>query len=192
MSTVGEVLERYGVGISEEDLAGLLGEALEAEGRAAATGLSRREAEFVAQHSGLAMSAADVRSDPPPVVARLATELGALARSVSTEELARHWGLDGSRVRHRARDGALYSVRVGRTLRFPLWQFDEHYRPVPGLAAVLRALPEGLHPAEVEGWMITPNTNLVVDDEPVSARDWLLRGGDLPAVTELAQSIDRW
>jgi hypothetical protein len=192
MSTVAEVLERYGVGISEEDLAELLSEALEAEGRAAATGLSRPEAEFLAEHSGLKMSARDVQNGRPPVVGRLATELGALARSVSTEELARRWELDGSRVRHRARDGALYSVRVGRSLRFPLWQFDEQFHPVPGLATVLRALPEGLHPAEVEGWMTSPNTNLVVDDEPVSARDWLLRGGGLPAVTELAQSIDRW
>jgi hypothetical protein len=86
----------------------------------------------------------------------------------------------------------LYSVRSGRALRLPAWQFDADRRPLPGLAAVLAALPEGLHPREVEGFMTTPQSELVLDDAPAAPREWLLHGGDPQVVASLAADLDRW
>lgn len=57
---------------------------------------------------------------------------------------------------------------------------------------VLAALPKGLHPAEVEGFLVNANPNLAIDDEVVSARDWLLRGGDVGRIVALAESLTHW
>lgn len=193
MSVVSEVLEAYDAGLTEEDVAQMLLQALKGGAHRGAVALTAGEAAFLKAHAGVP------GYDParPPdtrrlAAARLEVEMSVVATSLSTEELAERQGVDGSRVRHRARDGSLYSVRIGRSLRFPLWQFDDAFHTIPGLSTVLAALPKGLHPAEVEGWMTNPNPNLVIDEEIVSARDWLLRGGDVGNVEELTESLTRW
>jgi hypothetical protein len=193
VSVVSEVLEAYDAGLSEEDVAQMLRQALEAGAHRGAATLTADEAAFLEAHAGVAGYDPDKALDVRGIVtARLEVEMSVVATSCSTEELAGRLGIDGSRVRHRARDGSLYSVRVGRSLRFPRWQFDDGLRTLPGLSTVLAALPKGLHPAEVEGWVVNPNPNLVIDGDVVSARDWLLRGGEVGRVLELAESLTRW
>jgi hypothetical protein len=193
VTAVSEVLEAYDAGLSEEDVAQMLRHALEAGAHRGAVTLTADEAAFLTAHAGVAgydpYKPPDVRA---MVTARLEVEMSVVATSWSTEELAGHLGIDGSRVRHRARDGSLYSLRVGRSLRFPRWQFDDELRTLPGLSMVLAALPKALHPAEVEGFLVNANPNLAIDDEVVSARDWLLRGGDVGRIVELAESLTRW
>jgi hypothetical protein len=192
MSVISEVLEQYDAPLSEEDVAQILRDALEAGGHRPSTGLTQDEKDFLVQHAGLTGYDPDHPDPHRMATARLEVEMSVLSRSLSTEALGERLGIDGSRVRHRYRDGSLYAVRVGRSLRFPLWQFDEDYRTIPGLSTVLAALPKDLHPAEVDGWMTSPEGNLAIDDQAVSVREWLLRGGDVGRVTELVDSIDRW
>jgi hypothetical protein len=193
VSVVSDVLEAYDAGLTEEDVAQMLREALGGGAHRGATTLTAEEVDFLTAHAGVPGydpgKPLDVRR---VVAARLEVEMSVVATSLSTEELGSRLGIDGSRVRHRARDGSLYSVRVGRALRFPLWQFDDQLRTIPGLRTVLAALPKGLHPAEVEGWMTNPDPDLIIDEEIVSVRDWLLRGGDAGRVVELSESLTRW
>ena len=191
--TVDDVLREHGVDESEAEFAALLSDALAHAPRPDATALPRSEEAFLARHSGVSPAEARAAGGPrAAAVAQAGVAVGLLARSTTVAELAQAWGVDGSRVRHRVRDGALYSVRSGRALRLPAWQFDADQRPLPGLAIVLAALPAGLHPREVEGFMTTPQSELVVDDEPAAPRDWLLHGGDPHAVAAVAADLDRW
>lgn len=40
--------------------------------------------------------------------------------------------------------------------------------------------------------MTSPDTDLTVEDEPTSPRDWLLGGGDVRVVVALIEHIDEW
>lgn len=108
---IDEVLQRYGIELSEQDVADLLAAVFETEGRPASTGLSQPEAEFLGKHSGVQGDPTDPSVANAAVVERVRTELAGIARSLSTRELAAPWGVDGSRVRHRASEGARYAVR---------------------------------------------------------------------------------
>lgn len=57
---------------------------------------------------------------------------------------------------------------------------------------MLGALPQHLHPAEVEGFFATANPNLVLGEKPVSPIDWLVSGGNPDVVAGLARDLDRW
>ena len=60
---------------------------------------------------------------------------------------------------------------------------------VPDAETVLTALPEGLHPLVIADFFTQATTSLVMDEEPVSVRDWLTRGGDLETVVHLAECL---
>lgn len=193
MATISDLLVRYGIDISEDELVEAFRPVLEAAGRPLATTVPADEATFLADHAGMAIDSTGAgERRPGTVLERLTGEFGDLTRSLSGRELAERWGIDPSRVRHRARDGSLYAVRAVRALRFPSWQFDGDVRPLPALPRILAALPADLHPLEVEGWMTTANGNLIVDGRATTPRDWLIGGGDLTAVIEVAASVDRW
>lgn len=54
---------------------------------------------------------------------------------------------------------------------------------------MLAALPDGVHPVSLRTFMTHPDPSLLVDDLPVSPRDWLLGGGAGEAVSELAGTL---
>lgn len=60
------------------------------------------------------------------------------------------------------------------------------------LARVLEATPVGLDPMEVEGFLSTPNPNLIIDDRIVTAAEFLAAGGDTDVVVHLARDLDWW
>lgn len=62
----------------------------------------------------------------------------------------------------------------------------------PSLSQVLEAMPAGLDPAEIEGFLTTPNPNLVVDDRIVTVTEFLAAGADVEVVVNLAIDLDRW
>jgi hypothetical protein len=111
--------------------------------------------------------------------------------SLPVASVAARLGLDASRVRHRVRDGALFGYRVGRSLRLPTWQFTSTGQPLPGLRAVLAALPEGLHPLSVTGFMTTPDPDLGAKQHNTPAA-WLAGGGDPERVAEKAAALNAW
>lgn len=48
---------------------------------------------------------------------------------------------------------------------------------VPHADEVIAALPGGLHPLVLYSFFTSPRDYLRVNDEPVSVREWLIRGG---------------
>lgn len=113
-----------------------------------------------------------------------------LAGALDVAEVAQLLGVDPTRVRQRLRARTLYGLRVqGRSWRLPRFQFDETGREIPHLGAVLRALPDTLHPRSVEGFLLSPQPELSTDGEPTGPRDWLRGGGPADPVVELAAAL---
>jgi hypothetical protein len=188
--TLVELLAPFGVG--EEEFVEELSRDLRAAPDASASRLTEAEESILREHGGMTMPEGDENSVRRAVLRASSSNLADEAReSVTVEQAARALAVDGSRVRHRVRDRALYGFKIGGGLRLPVWQFHRH-EPIPGLRAVLAALPTDMHPLEVAGLMTTPDPELAVSDEPVSPRDWLIGGGDVGAVVAVAEDLDRW
>lgn len=186
--TIAELLAPFGV--DEDDFADALAEDLAAVPDTAASGLTAVEEAALRAHGGIAEPANP--SVPEAVLRSMTSNLAALTRdSIAVGQAAALLGVDSSRVRHRLRDRALYGFKIGAGLRLPNWQFDGH-EPIPGLRAVLAALPSDLHPLEVAGFMTTPDPDLTVGADPVSPRDWLRGGGDSHTVVDLIAHVDAW
>jgi hypothetical protein len=188
--TLIEVLAPYGVG--EDEFVAELSRDLQAAPDASASELTDIEAAILRDHGGIAEPIGDNQVVHKAVLRLAASSLAAQARdSLSVEQAAKMLIVDGSRIRHRVRDRALYGFKIGGGLRLPSWQFHQQ-DAIPGLRAVLSALPNDLHPLEVAGFMTTPDPDLSVADEPLSPRDWLIGGGDVRAVAELIEQLDAW
>jgi hypothetical protein len=192
-SSVAALLDEFGVPGGESEFVSALRTALRREPRPGASTLTDAEAAILVEHSGIDPAAAARQSESQRAAVEAARiEFDLLRRSYTTRDIAAKWGVDDSRVRHRVRNRALYGMRVGRSLRLPRWQFDDELRPLPGLPAVLAALPGSMHPREVEGFMTTPQDDLRVRGHKRSPRDWLLTGGSPAVVAAHAADLDRW
>jgi hypothetical protein len=119
------------------------------------------------------------------------TRLEAVVNSLSADEVALRLGIDASRVRHRRAKGGLYAFTAGGRRRYPLWQFtSDPARPVlPGLAALVKGFQEDMHPASVQGFMTTPQMDLLVDGKRMTPVDWLLHGGDPQDLVDILDSF---
>jgi hypothetical protein len=188
--TLIEVLAPFGVG--EDEFVEELSRDLQAAPDSSASKLTEAEESLLREHGGIIEPAGDTISVRRAVLRASASNLADQTRaSLTVDQVAKLLLIDASRVRHRVRDRALYGFKIGGGLRLPTWQFDRH-DAIPGLRALLAALPADIHPLEVAGLMITPDPDLVVADEPVSPRDWLIGGGDVGAVVALVEDLDRW
>lgn len=187
--TIAEVLAAFGV--AEEEFAAELSRDLGATPEANASGLTDAEESILREHGGIEQLR-DALATRKAVLRAVSSNLAERIReSLSVDQAAKLLLVDGSRVRHRVRDRALYAFKIGAALRLPTWQFERH-EAIPGLRAVLAALPPDLHPLEIAGFMTTPDPELAVADEATSPRDWLAGGGDVVAVVELARQLDTW
>lgn len=188
--TLVEVLAPFGVG--EEDFVEELSRDLQAAPDASASRLTAAEESVLREYGGITAPAGDANSVRRAVLRASSSNLAEETReSLAVAQAAKLLLVDGSRVRHRVRDRALYGFKIGGGLRLPTWQFT-HHDAIPGLRAVLAALPTDVHPLEVAGLMTTPDPDLVVADEPLSPRDWLIGGGDVGAVVKVVEELDRW
>jgi hypothetical protein len=59
---------------------------------------------------------------------------------------------------------------------------------VPHAEDVLATLPDGLHPLVLYSFFTRARDYLRVNEEPVSVREWLIRGGDVHPVRWCAES----
>ncbi len=185
MATVTAVLQRWGLDEAE------LAERLDAE----------LTALFAPTEGAVALSAADQELLEAGglrfggTVHGAVTTTGAawaalLASSVTVADVATSLGVDASRVRHRLADGALLALpAAGRRRLLPRFQLADDLTPLPGLGVVLAALPDDLHPQEVEGFFTTPQPELVLRRQPVTPRAFLLGGGDPLQVARLAAGL---
>lgn len=100
-----------------------------------------------------------------------------IENALTVEQAAeRLGGVGASRIRQRVGDRSLWALKRAHRLLLPEVQFTDDGQ-VPGLAAVLQALPEAMQPLSIHGLLTTPQPNLSIDGEPVPIIDWLLTGG---------------
>lgn len=180
-TTVAQWIEARRPSFNEGDLV----VALQRMERPAATvGLSAQDQNFWEQHSGIARSGTSAQASVENVVAQVQLE----AEALTADEVAKLLKVDASTVRHYRRENKLHAIIVGGKLRFPLWQFTDH-AALPSIGRVLAVLPEDLHPQSVAGFFTTPQPDLVLNGVAVSPREWLLGGGSVDHVVELAEDL---
>ena len=110
-----------------------------------------------------------------------------LAGALSVAEAARRLGVGPARVRQRIRGGTLLALRgPDRAWRIPAFQFgDDDGGELPYLARVLGCARRPLSPLGADSAFALP------DEEfgGLSARNWLLAGGDPAPVARLVASL---
>lgn len=112
----------------------------------------------------------------------------------TAEEVANGLGVSASRVRQKRLAGKLWAIPDGQSWVFPVLQFETSAdggptRQVRGLDQVLKALPEGLHPVAIAGFLRTPQPDLF-HDRPMTPVEWLRAGGDVDQAIAAAASTD--
>lgn len=112
-----------------------------------------------------------------------------LSTAYTEDEIASALGISVSAVRDRRAARTLWAVDEAGEWLYPAPQFDgTPARLVPGLDAVLPALPPDLHPAAVAGFLETPQTDLRKDGSTLTVRAWLKGGGDADHVLRLIET----
>jgi hypothetical protein len=159
-------------------------------GEGAARTLSAGELNAL-QAVGLNAEPFDGGSARDPLTRSIADYMALLETSYSTSQAAKYLKVDASRVRQRLRENSLFGIDYDGEKRLPRFQF-ERAQVLPGLREVLAAVPEGLNPLDVAEWFLSPNPDLEIEaqEEPLSPRQWLLKGHPIEAVVKLAQGFE--
>ena len=97
--------------------------------------------------------------------------------ALTVDQAAERLGVSTSRVRQRAGDQSLWSIKRAHRLLLPAIQFTASGQ-VPGLDVVLAAVPEDVHPLSVLGLLTTPQPDLRLENVEVSIIEWLDAGGE--------------
>jgi hypothetical protein len=123
-------------------------------------------------------------------IQRVVAEYSAMMDSALTvAQAAERLRVDPARVRQRLGERTLFGVKLKTAWRLPSFQFTERAGEVRGIGPVLASLDHELHPVEVKNWITTPELELEIGETPVSPRDWLLGGGSIDSVTEIAKHV---
>ncbi|HEY5116467.1 MAG TPA: helix-turn-helix domain-containing protein [Nakamurella sp.] len=186
MTTVLDVLRDRGYrNVDESALVRAVQDALPARTEAADPITPDAGQVFLAAHSGVRITDEAVTGAAHRLAARRIAET---AQALDTAAAADLLGVHRTRVQHLRDDGDLYAYRDGRRNRYPLWQFTDQRRPLPGLRRILAALGP-VHRSVVAGFMTTVQPDLDTRTGPVNARDWLAAGRDPEPVVELARAV---
>lgn len=186
ISELTDLLERTGYPVSAEDVLEALADVLPRRDEVA-DDLSAADRAYLEEFSGL--SPASDEEVARLVARRAALATAEVARSLDRAEVGERIGVSPSRVSHRHTAGALFAFRIGpsKTL-YPDWQFTVD-GTIPGLREIVEVLPAGVPAALVRRFMTEPDGALELGDEAVAPRDWLLEGGDISRVVELAITL---
>ena len=157
-------------------------------GESATGSLSEGEAAALAG-VGLSMAPWHGTAAHDPLAQTVADYMALLETSLATGEVASLLKVDASRVRQRLREGSLLGIEDDGERRLPRFQF-ERGRVLPGLREVLPALPRGLPALDVAQWFLSSSLELEVRGKAVSPRQWLLSGGAVEAVVQLALGFE--
>lgn len=82
------------------------------------------------------------------------------------------------------REQTLLTIDVGGEQRFPAMQFTDGSE-VPDWAIVCREFPTDRPVTAASAFMFLPSCDLIIDDEQVTPRTWLVEGQDPTAVMDL-------
>lgn len=145
----------------------------------------------VLREGGLVVEDAPAAAEDP-VAQSIAAYANLIATSLDVEHTARRLGVKPSRIRQRlgGPGPTLYGFKVGGSWRVPTMQLGRR-GTLPGLEAVVPALPRDLHALEFVGWFTQPQPDLEEDDDtsPLSPRDWLSLGRPPEIVAALAREL---
>jgi len=150
-------------------------------------------AETAALHTvGAFKDETPIRPDNDPLIRSQAQYMALLEESLSAAQAAKLLSVDVSRIRQRLRERSLFGIETEGNWRLPRFQFERR-RAIPGLAQVLKALPEDLFPLDVADWFVLPDADLQLhgDAAPLSPRDWLLAGRPVETVVAIARDLTR-
>jgi hypothetical protein len=109
-----------------------------------------------------------------------------VASALTVKEAASRLDVSDGRIRQRLTSRSLVGFERGGAWRLPAFQFTED-GDLPGLADVLPAFPDDVHPAAVLLFLDIPTEELELDGFPVSPRTWLITGGSSARVAELVR-----
>jgi hypothetical protein len=155
-----------------------------------AAGALTESEQAVLRESGADVAGATAADDP--VLQSIAAYARLVATSLDVEQAARRLRVQPSRIRQRLGGAAptLYGFKLKGSWRVPVVQFTRK-GTVPGLEAVIPALPKDLHPLEVVGWFTEPQPDLEADTDPapLSPREWLSLGRPTEVVAGLAREL---
>jgi len=189
MTSIDNVLEIYGNGITAEDFADQLGDVMRRRVVADPRALSLHDRTVL---TAVGVPAGDLNRQPSQglvdTAARLLVEN---SRALPAAAAAERLGRSVIRIRGAIADGSLYGVKVGRSWLVPLWQLEQAH-PLPHLRKVIAAIPEGTSAVTLERVMTQPNDELYVDGLPASPRDWLLAGKEPAAVVDIVRQLYAW
>ncbi|RNL51411.1 hypothetical protein [Arthrobacter oryzae] len=182
--TIEEWIASAHLSFSQQDLVAVLNDMTRST--TAAT-LSGRDRDFWDTNSGIfATDAAIATASAANAAARIIFDSSAITAS----EVAERMHLSTSTIRHYKAARKLYSYFLNGKLAFPDWQFnDAGDKSIPSLEDILDTLPDDLHPQTVAGFFLTPQPDLVLNGEPVSAKAWLEAGGSKEIVVGLAEGL---
>lgn len=133
-----------------------------------------------------------IHVDNDPLIRSQAQYMALLEESLSAAQVAKLLGVDVSRIRQRLRERSLFGVEHEGTWRLPRFQFERRL-VIPGLAQVLKALPEDLFPLDVVDWFVLADADLQLESDAVSLspREWLVSGRPVEAVVAVARDLTR-
>lgn len=186
-----EVLARHNVGLTGEEFLAELDAGLSRVAHPTAAPLTATEVDFLRQHGGpvvaevLAEDPDDLEREAARAVAGQMSEL--VQESLSFAEAALLLGVDRSRISQRVSHRSLWGFQLGRSKRLPRWQFTPDGL-LPGLDVIVKAIPDGLLPASIAGFMTTPQDEL----DGLVPTDYLSTGGNPQAVAALLESLGQW
>jgi hypothetical protein len=157
-----------------------------------AASLSTTEVEFLHQHTRPseaavidAWSADDERQDRTRTALRQLTN--AISESVSIKEAAAILNVDRSRISRRIAGNALSAFDLRGNRRIPRWQFLDG-KLLPGLDAIVPAIPRDATPALLDAFMHTPQPDFD-DRTPI---EYLASGGNPTMVARFIDDLTRW
>lgn len=191
MSTLAEVLGTYAPEISEADFVEDLRSRFEQVHGTDDPSLTAGELAFLSEHGGAAARDAVAQWDPEAERNRRSRVVAGsvqhvLAQTLSAVEVAELTGKSRSQITRDLNTKKLYGLRVGRHWRIPRWQLTNG-AVLPGLAEVVPAIPEHLHPSVIEGFMSTRQDEL----DARTPIDYLLTGGNPALVAEMVANLAR-
>jgi hypothetical protein len=152
--------------------------------------LSDSGAERIVADVAAAVGSAESWRPMPDARTVAASVAAAFDQSFTAAQLGRLLGVSTSRVDHGRRGGRLYAFQLGERWRYAAWQLADGGL-VPGLPALVTAIPLTMHPAFVRSLMLAPRPMQGDGAAFVSPVDWLSRGGEVAPVLELFERSRR-
>lgn len=114
----------------------------------------------------------------------------ALDESLIEPAVTARLGMGRAKLRWMLSVGDLFAFVANTELHYPTWQFsNDPGQPVlPQLSRLVEAIPDGLSPVSILGFMTTPHRSTQVDGHPLTPIEWLAAGQDAEPLVDILKS----